>query len=143
MQKRHVTGCLILIIIGTLFLVRPMIFPCLMSIVVAYLFNPLVVKLEKYKIPPIYSVIFLIFILLMVFVFAITFVSPIIYVQITSILNFLISKVPSLNFIVIQSVLEFLNIKVGDDLFDHISKNLAENHGDHISYVLLILPVIL
>lgn len=135
MQKRHVTVCLILlIIIGTLFLVRPMIFPCLVSIVVAYLFNPLVVKFEKYKIPRLYSVIFIIFILLIVFVLAVTFVLPIIYVQITSILNFLVSKVPSLNLKVIPSVLEFLNIKVGDGLFNHLSKNLAENHGDPISY---------
>ncbi|WP_395463351.1 AI-2E family transporter [Wolbachia endosymbiont of Cantharis cryptica] len=135
MQKRHITICLILLlIIGTLFLVRPMIFQCLISIVVAYLFNPLVVKFEKYKIPRLYSVIFIIFVLLMVFVLAVTFVLPIIYVQVTSILNFLVSKAPSLNLKVIPSVLEFLNIKIGDGLFDHLSKNLAENYGDYISY---------
>ncbi|MDM8335728.1 AI-2E family transporter [Wolbachia pipientis] len=135
MQKRHVTVCLILlIIIGALFLVLPMIFPCLISIVAAYLFNPLVVKFEKYKIPRLYSVIFIIFILLMVFVFAVTFVLPIVYAQITSILNFIVSKAPSLNLKIIPSVLEFLNVKIGDGLFDHSSRNLAENYGDYISY---------
>ncbi|WCR58561.1 AI-2E family transporter [Wolbachia endosymbiont of Ctenocephalides felis wCfeJ] len=135
MQKRHVTVCLILlVIVGTLFLVRPMIFPCLMSIIVAYLFNPLVVNFEKHKIPRLYSVIFIILALLMVFVLAITFILPVIYVQITSILNFLVSKAPSLNLKIIPSVLEFFNIKTGDGLFDHLSKNLAENYSDYISY---------
>lgn len=135
MQKRHVTVCFILLImVGTLLLVRPMIFPCLMSIVIAYLFNPLVVKFEKHKIPRLYSVIFIIFVLLMVFVLTVTFVLPVIYVQIISILNFLVSKVPSLNLKVTPSVLEFLDIKIGDGLFDHLSANLAENYGDYLSY---------
>ncbi len=135
MQKLHISICLALPpIIGTLFLVYPMIFPCLISIVVAYLFNPLVVKFEKHKIPRLYSVIFIIFVLLLVLVLIVTFVLPIIYVQITSILNFLISKAPFLNLKGISSALEFLNIKVGDGLFDHLSENLVKNCGDYISY---------
>ncbi|WP_374698407.1 AI-2E family transporter [Wolbachia endosymbiont (group B) of Limnophora tigrina] len=135
MQKRHITICFILLfIIGMLFLMRPMIFPCLMSIVIAYLFNPLVVKFEKYRIPRSCSVIFIILVLLIAFILVITFVLPIIYVQITSILNFLVSKVPSLKLKVIPSVLEFLNIKIEDSLFDHLSKNLAENYSDYVSY---------
>lgn len=119
MQKRHITICFILLfIIGMLFLMRPMIFPCLISIVIAYLFNPLVVKFEKYRIPRSCSVIFIILVLLIAFILVITFVLPIIYVQITSILNFLVSKVPSLKLKVIPSVLEFLNIKIEDSLFD-------------------------
>ncbi|WP_320157116.1 AI-2E family transporter [Wolbachia endosymbiont (group A) of Sicus ferrugineus] len=134
MQKRHITICFILLfIIGMLFLMRPMIFPCLMSIVIAYLFNPLVVKFEKYRIPRSCSVIFIILVLLIAFILVITFVLPIIYVQITSILNFLVSKVPSLKLKVIPSVLEFLNIKIEDSLFDHLSKNLAENYSDYVS----------
>ncbi|NUX01789.1 AI-2E family transporter [Wolbachia endosymbiont of Madathamugadia hiepei] len=135
MQKRYATVCLILpLIVGTLLLVRPMIFPCLISIVVAYLFNPLVVKFEKCRIPRLYSVIFIILVLLMIFVLAVTFVLPIIYVQITSILNFLVSKAPSLNLKVIPSVLEFLNIKTEGGLLDHLSESLAKNYGDYISY---------
>ncbi|MDG7052806.1 MAG: AI-2E family transporter [Wolbachia endosymbiont of Alcedoecus sp.] len=135
MQKRYATVCLILLlIIGTLFLVRPMIFPCLISIVVAYLFNPLVVKFEEYRIPRLYSVIFIILVLLMISVLSVTFVLPIIYVQITSILNFLVSKAPSLNLKVIPSVLEFFNIKTEDGLFDHLSESLAKNYGDYVSY---------
>ncbi|NUY39145.1 AI-2E family transporter [Wolbachia endosymbiont of Litomosoides brasiliensis] len=135
MQKRHITICLILLLVmGMLFLVRPMIFPCLMSIVVAYLFNPLVIKFGKYGIPRLYSVIFIIFVLLMIFILTITFVLPITYVQITSILNFLVSKVPSLNLKIIPSILEFLNIKIDNGLFDHLSKNLAENYSNYVSY---------
>lgn len=120
---------------------RPMIFPCLMSIVIAYLFNPLVVKFEKYRIPRSCSVIFIILVLLIAFILVITFVLPIIYVQITSILNFLVSKVPSLKLKVIPSVLEFLNIKIEDSLFDHLSKNLAENYSDYVSYFINALDI--
>ncbi|WP_341814184.1 MULTISPECIES: AI-2E family transporter [unclassified Wolbachia] len=142
MQKRHITICFILLfIIGMLFLMRPMIFPCLMSIVIAYLFNPLVVKFEKYRIPRSCSVIFIILVLLIAFILVITFVLPIIYVQITSILNFLVSKVPSLKLKVIPSVLEFLNIKIEDSLFDHLSKNLAENDSDYVSYFINALDI--
>ncbi|WP_353269794.1 AI-2E family transporter [Wolbachia endosymbiont (group A) of Myopa testacea] len=142
MQKRHITICFILLfIIGMLFLMRPMIFPCLMSIVIAYLFNPLVVKFEKYRIPRSCSVIFIILVLLIAFILVITFVLPIIYVQITSILNFLVSKVPSLKLKVIPSVLEFLNIKIEDSLFDHLSKNLAENYSDYVSYFINALDI--
>ncbi|WP_341821113.1 AI-2E family transporter [Wolbachia endosymbiont (group A) of Myopa testacea] len=142
MQKRHITICFIqLFIIGMLFLMRPMIFPCLMSIVIAYLFNPLVVKFEKYRIPRSCSVIFIILVLLIAFILVITFVLPIIYVQITSILNFLVSKVPSLKLKVIPSVLEFLNIKIEDSLFDHLSKNLAENYSDYVSYFINALDI--
>lgn len=125
---------MLLLIIGTLFLVRPMIFPYLISIVVAYLFNLLVVKFEEYGIPCLYSVIFIILVLLMIFVLAVTFVLPIIYVQFTSILNFLVSKTPSLNLKVIPSVLEFLNIKTEDGLLDHLSESLAKNYSDYVSY---------
>nr|WP_253309352.1 AI-2E family transporter [Rickettsia endosymbiont of Ceutorhynchus assimilis] len=118
-----------------------MIFPCLMSIVIAYLFNPLVVKFEKYRIPRSCSVIFIILVLLIAFILVITFVLPIIYVQITSILNFLVSKVPSLKLKVIPSVLEFLNIKIEDSLFDHLSKNLAENYSDYVSYFINALDI--
>ncbi|WP_434732405.1 AI-2E family transporter [Wolbachia endosymbiont of Zygogramma bicolorata] len=142
MQKRHITICFILLfIIGMLFLMRPMIFPCLMSIVIAYLFNPLVVKFEKYRIPRSCSVIFIILVLLIAFILVITFVLPIVYVQITSILNFLVSKVPSLKLKVIPSVLEFLNIKIEDSLFDHLSKNLAENYSDYVSYFINALDI--
>ncbi|WP_386087049.1 AI-2E family transporter [Wolbachia endosymbiont (group A) of Norellia spinipes] len=142
MQKRHITICFILLfIIGMLFLMRPMIFPCLMSIVIAYLFNPLVVKFEKYRIPRSCSVIFIILVLLIAFILVITFVLPIIYVQITSILNFLVSKVPSLKLKVIPSVSEFLNIKIEDSLFDHLSKNLAENYSDYVSYFINALDI--
>ncbi|WP_375316566.1 AI-2E family transporter [Wolbachia endosymbiont (group A) of Colletes cunicularius] len=142
MQKRHITICFILLfIIGMLFLMRPMVFPCLMSIVIAYLFNPLVVKFEKYRIPRSCSVIFIILVLLIAFILVITFVLPIIYVQITSILNFLVSKVPSLKLKVIPSVLEFLNIKIEDSLFDHLSKNLAENYSDYVSYFINALDI--
>ncbi|WP_309166782.1 AI-2E family transporter [Wolbachia endosymbiont of Listronotus oregonensis] len=142
MQKRHITICFILLfIIGMLFLMRPMIFPCLMSIVIAYLFNPLVVKFEKYRVPRSCSVIFIILVLLIAFILVITFVLPIIYVQITSILNFLVSKVPSLKLKVIPSVLEFLNIKIEDSLFDHLSKNLAENYSDYVSYFINALDI--
>ncbi|QCB61510.1 AI-2E family transporter [Wolbachia endosymbiont of Brugia malayi] len=135
MQKRHITIYLILLLImSILFLVRPMVFPCLTSIVVAYLFNPLVIKFEKYGIPRLYSVIFITFLLLMVLILAVTFILPIIYVEIISILNFLVSKVSSLNPKVIQPVLELLNIKIDNDLFDHLSKNLAENYSDYVSY---------
>ncbi len=142
MQKRHITICFILLfIIGMLFLMRPMIFPCLISIIIAYLFNPLVVKFEKYRIPRSCSVIFIILILLIAFILVITFVLPIIYVQITSILNFLVSKVPSLKFKVIPSVLEFLNMKIEDSLFDHLSKNLAENYSNYVSYFMNALDI--
>nr|WP_246214414.1 AI-2E family transporter [Wolbachia endosymbiont of Dirofilaria (Dirofilaria) immitis] len=117
-----------------LFLVYHMIFPCLISVIVAYSFNPLVVKFEKHKIPRLYSVIFIIFVLLLALVLVIMFVLPIIYVQITSVLNFLISQAPSLNLKAIPSVLEFLNIKVGDGLFDLLSENLAKNCGNYMSY---------
>ncbi|WP_320157490.1 AI-2E family transporter [Wolbachia endosymbiont (group A) of Anomoia purmunda] len=142
MQKRHITICFILLfIIGMLFLMRPMIFPCLISIIIAYLFNPLVVKFEKYRIPRSCSVIFIILVLLIAFILVITFVLPIIYVQITSILNFLVSKVPSLKLKVIPSVLEFLNIKIEDSLFDHLSKNLAENYSNYVSYFMNALDI--
>lgn len=135
MQKRHITICCVLLfIIGALFLMRPMIVPCLISVFIAYLFNPLVVKFEKYRIPRPCSVVFIILALLIAFLLAITFVLPIIYVQITSILNFLVNKVPSLKLEVIPSVLEFLNIKTDDSLLDHLSKDLAENYSDYISY---------
>ncbi|APR99135.1 AI-2E family transporter [Wolbachia endosymbiont of Folsomia candida] len=135
MQKRNVTICFILLsIIGALFLMRPMIFPCLASIVAAYLFNPLVVKLEKYKIPRLCSAIFIILTLLIIFILLITFALPIIYYKITSILNFLVSKAPSLRFKIIPSLLKFLNIKIDDNLFEHLSKNLAENYSDYASY---------
>ncbi|WP_065095329.1 AI-2E family transporter [Wolbachia endosymbiont of Nomada flava] len=142
MQKRHITICFtLLFIIGMLFLMRPMIFPCLISIVIAYLFNPLVVKFEKYRITRSCSVIFIILVLLIAFILVITFVLPIIYVQITSILNFLVSKVPSLKLKVIPSVLEFLNIKIEDSLFDHLSKNLAENYSNYVSYFMNALDI--
>ncbi|MDD9331254.1 MAG: AI-2E family transporter [Wolbachia sp.] len=135
MQERHVTIYFILFfIVGTLFLMRPMIFPCLASVVAAYLFNPLVIKLEKYKIPRLYSVIFIILSLLMGFILVITFVLPIIYVQITSVLDFLVSEVPSLQLKIIPSLLEFLNIKIDKNLFDHLSQNLAESYSDYMSY---------
>lgn len=136
MQKRHITICSVLLfIIGALFLMRPMIVPCLISVFVAYLFNPLVIKFEKYRIPRSCSVVFIILALLIAFILAITFVLPIIYVQITLILNFLVNKVPSLKLKVIPSVLEFFSIKTEDSLFDHwLSKNLVENYSDYISY---------
>ncbi|MGL9758605.1 MAG: AI-2E family transporter [Wolbachia sp.] len=146
MQKRHITICFILLfIIGVLFLMRPMIFPCLISIVIAYLFNPLVVKFEKYRIPRLCSVIFIILVLLIAFILVIAYVLPIIYVQITSILNFLnegiVSKMPSFKLKVIPSVLEFLNIKIENSLFDHLSKNLAENYSGYISYFMNALDI--
>nr|WP_302675995.1 AI-2E family transporter [Wolbachia endosymbiont of Litomosoides sigmodontis] len=105
-----------------------------MSIVVAYLFNPLVIKFGKYGISRLYSVVFIIFVLLMIFILTVMLILPITYVQITSILNFLVSKVPSLNLKIIPSILEFLNIKIDNSLFDHSSKNLAENYSDYVSY---------
>ncbi|WP_353287115.1 AI-2E family transporter [Wolbachia endosymbiont (group B) of Gerris lacustris] len=135
MQKRHITICCVLLFtIGVLFLMRPMIVPCLISVFVAYLFNPLVIKFEKYRIPRSCSVVFITLALLIAFILIITFILPIIYFQITLILNFLVNKVPSLKLKVIPSVLEFLNIKTEDSLFDHLSKNLVENYSDYISY---------
>uniref|UniRef100_A0A3B0JHP0 AI-2 transport protein TqsA n=1 Tax=Wolbachia endosymbiont of Aleurodicus dispersus TaxID=1288877 RepID=A0A3B0JHP0_9RICK len=135
MQKRHITICCVLLfIIGVLFLMRPMIVPCLISLFVAHLFNPLVTKFEKYRIPRSCSVVFITLALLIAFILVITFVLPIIYFQITLILNFLVNKIPSLKLKVIPSVLEFLNIKTEDNLFDHLSKNLVENYSDYISY---------
>jgi predicted PurR-regulated permease PerM len=135
MQGRHITICFVLLfIIGALFLMRPMIFPCLISIVAAYLFNPLVIKLEKYKIPRLCSVIFIILALLTAFVLVVTFVLPIIYFQITSILDFLVSKIPSSQPKIIPSLLEFLNIKIDENLFDYLSKNLAENYSNYADY---------
>lgn len=143
MQKRYVTICFILLfIISALFLMRPMIFPCLASIVAAYLFNPLVIKLERYRIPRLCSAVFIILALLIVFILLITFVLPIIYCKITSILNFLVSKTPSLRFKIIPSLLKFLNIKIDDDLFDHLSKNLAENYSDYVSYFINALDIV-
>ncbi|MDG7056300.1 MAG: AI-2E family transporter [Wolbachia endosymbiont of Meromenopon meropis] len=136
MEKRYAIICLInIFIIGILFLIRFMIFPCLISIVAAYLFNPLVVKFEGYRIPRLYSVIIIILVLLIIFVLAFTFVLPIIYVQINSILNFLVSKSPSLNFGVISSMLEFFDIKSKDSLLNHLSKYLPKNYDDHTSYL--------
>ena len=135
MQKRYVTICLaLLFIIGALFLMRPMIFPCLISIIAAYLFDPLVVRLEKYKIPRVYSVILIILILLIIFILVITFILPITYFQITSILNLIVSKVPALQTKVIPILLEFFNIKTDDNLPSYLSKNLAENYSDYVSY---------
>lgn len=115
---------------------RPMIFPCLISIITAYLFNPLVIKLEKYKIPRLYSTILIILVLLIVFILTITLALPIIYIQITAILNFLVNKIPSLKPKIIPPLLEFLNIKMDKNLFDHLSKNLTENYGDYLAYFL-------
>nr|WP_255424138.1 AI-2E family transporter [Wolbachia endosymbiont of Pentalonia nigronervosa] len=105
-----------------------MIFPCLISIITAYLFNPLVIKLEKYKIPRLYSTILIILVLLIVFILTITLVLPIIYIQITAILNFLVNKIPSLKPKIIPPLLEFLNIKM--------DKNLTENYSDYLAYFL-------
>lgn len=135
MQKRHVTICLILLfIIGALFAMRPMIFPCLASIVAAYLFNPLVVKFEKCKIPRLYSVIFIILVLLIIFILIFTFILPVIYVQIASILNLIISKAPSLQNKVIPFLLEFFRIKIDNSLLGYLSKNLEENYSDYVAY---------
>lgn len=121
---------------------RPIIFPCLISIVIAYLFNPLVIKLEKYKIPRLYSVILIILVLLIVFILTITLALPIIYIQITAILNFLVNKIPSLKPKIIPPLLEFLNIKMDKNLFDHLSKNLTENYGNYLAYFLDILKIV-
>ncbi|MGL9733185.1 MAG: AI-2E family transporter [Wolbachia sp.] len=136
MQKHYVIVYLILLLISSILLLMcPIIFLYLISIVVVYLFNPLVVKFEKYKIlTPIFCNFYNIC-LLMIFVLVVTFVLPIVYVQITSILNFLVSKVFSLNLKVIPSVLEFFNIiKREDDLLDRLSESLAKNYSDYISY---------
>ena len=135
MQKRYLTiGLILLFVTGALFVMRPVVFPCLASIIAAYLFNPLVVRFEKYKIPRFYSVIFIIFVLLIIFIFIITFILPIIYVQIASILNLIISKIPSLQNKVIPFLLEFLQIKIDDNLLGYLSKNLEENYSDYVTY---------
>nr|WP_246168621.1 AI-2E family transporter [Wolbachia endosymbiont of Ctenocephalides felis wCfeT] len=118
-----------------------MLFPCLMSILVAYLFNPLVVKFEKYKIPRLYSAVFIALALLIVFIITTAFVLPIIHFQIASISNFLISKAPSLKFIIIPSMREFLNTKVENEMFGNLSKNLAENYNNYVTYFIKALNV--
>lgn len=129
MQKRCVNICfLILSIACALFLMRPIIYPCLISIVTAYLFNPLVIRLEKYKIPRVCSVILIILALLIIFILIIAYALPIIYMQITAILNFLVNKIPSLKPKIIPSLLEFLNIRIDEDLFNHLSQNVTENY---------------
>ncbi|WFW29682.1 MAG: AI-2E family transporter [Wolbachia endosymbiont of Menacanthus eurysternus] len=126
---------------GTLFLMRPMIFPCLISIIVAYLCNPLVVKFEKYKIPRLYSAIFITIILLIILILIFAFILPIIYVQISSILNFLISRVPSLNLVNITSKLKFLDI-TKDCLFDYLYEIKTKNYENNISYFISIFDII-
>lgn len=120
---------------------RPIIFPCLTSIIAAYLFNPLIIKLEQYKISRLYSAILIILVLLIILILAITFVLPTIYLQIISILNFLVDKLPSLKTIVIVPIIEFINMREG--LFDNLSKNFAENYSSYLSYFVDALKIII
>ncbi|OEY87174.1 AI-2E family transporter [Wolbachia pipientis] len=115
MQKRYIVICLILLF--TIILLHPIIFPCLIASIAAYLLNPLVSRLEKFKISRLYSVILVTFLLLLIFILSITLVLPIICAQVTSILDFLIKKVPSLESILILPILEFFNINLDINYF--------------------------
>ncbi|MDN5248134.1 MAG: AI-2E family transporter [Wolbachia endosymbiont of Tyrophagus putrescentiae] len=128
--------------VGILFLIRPVLFPCLTSVIAAYFLNPLVVKLEKYKVPRLLSVILIILILLTISILIITLVLPIVYTQATLILNFLISKIPSLQPKIIPPLLAFFNVKMNDNLLNDLSQHLTENYGDYAAYFIEALKII-
>ncbi|MBV0899749.1 MAG: AI-2E family transporter [Wolbachia endosymbiont of Fragariocoptes setiger] len=143
MEKRYITICSILLfLIAVLFLMHPIIFPCITSIVIAYLFNPLVLKLEKYKLPRLYSVILIMFILSTILILIIILVLPVIYVQIINIIDFLGNKIPLLKNKVIPYLLEFCDMKFDNNLFSQLSKNLTDNYDDYLIYIINAFKVI-
>ncbi|OEY87161.1 AI-2E family transporter [Wolbachia pipientis] len=127
MQKRYIISCIILLL--TIILMRPIIFPCLVASLAAYLFNPLVHRLEKFKIPRLYSVIVITFLLIVIFILTIILILPVICVQITSILDFLVKNMPLLQSTLISPLLELFNIRTD---IDHFSEDILKNYATYL-----------
>ena len=103
-------GIIILMGVLVMFIIKPVLAPCCTTAVMAYLLNPLVDKLQKFKLSRRLSVsIILLSSLLIIVAFLVSFI-PIAYSQLLSLVKFLIEKIPLIHKDSITSFLQKYNI---------------------------------
>ena len=109
--NRYVTyGIAIILGIITILIIKPVFTPCCTAMVMAYLLNPLVNKLQTLKLSRQFSVfIILLFSLFIILTFFIILI-PTAYSQLLSLTKFLIEKIPLINKDNITSLLQKYNI---------------------------------
>ncbi|GAT78065.1 hypothetical protein EHRUM3_02730 [Ehrlichia ruminantium] len=119
--NQYVTyGIAIAIILLAAFIMEPVLIPCCTAIIIAYLLNPLVNKLEKLRLPRQLSVlIILISAVYIIIAFLIIFI-PITYSQLLSLIKFLIEKIPIVSKNNISSFLQKYNISEYEEIIKAI-----------------------
>ncbi|OGT36930.1 MAG: hypothetical protein A3F11_09130 [Gammaproteobacteria bacterium RIFCSPHIGHO2_12_FULL_37_14] len=102
---------LTLIFIALLYLLSPILTPFLLGALLAYLVQPVVKRLEKWKLPHLFSVTLIFLILLSLILFAIIMLIPLINKQIILLAEFIPQVIDWLQNSVMPWLSEFINIK--------------------------------
>lgn len=130
----YITSCLVaLLFIATLYIIQPILSPLAVAAIVAYLLNPCINKLEKYKLPRSCSVLLVLFTFLMLFLTFLVIVAPIAYVQLISLLRFLINeKIPLIKDQIMPALLkiyeDMTNLSDAINIMNNLPENLFESH---------------
>ncbi len=109
--NKYIThGIIILVCVLIVFIIKPVLAPCCTAAVMAYLLNPLVDKLQRFKLSRRLSVsIILLSSLCIIVAFLVSFI-PIAYSQLLSLVKFLIEQIPLIHKDSIISLLQKYNI---------------------------------
>ncbi len=134
--NNYINSCLVvLFLILMLYLVRPILFPFITATIIAYLLNPCINKLVNYKLPRIYSVLFVLFAFLALFMIFLVILIPIAYMQLVSLSSFLINKIPFIKgkimpvLLKIYEQLDIANLSDTTNMLNNLPGSLFENHA--------------
>src|SRR6187397_1619844 len=75
------------LLLVTFYLLSPILTPFIFSFLLAYLTNPLVLRLDKYKLPHLLSVTIVFTLTFSFFIFIILMIIPLVYTQVTALLD--------------------------------------------------------
>lgn len=130
----YITGCLVvLLLITTLYIIHPVLSPLAVAAIIAYLLNPCIDKLEKYKLPRSCSVLIVLFTSLTLFLTFLVIAAPIAYMQLISLSNFLINeKMPFIKDQIMPALLKIYEDMTSLDdainMLNNLPENLFESH---------------
>ncbi|AHX03948.1 hypothetical protein ECHHL_0806 [Ehrlichia chaffeensis str. Heartland] len=119
--NRYVTrSVIVLAIVLVMFVIKPVLAPCCTAMIMAYLLNPLVDKLQRFKLSRQLSVaIILLSSLCVIIAFLVSFI-PLAYSQLLSLIKFLMEKVPLIHKDSIISLLQKYNMIDYEEVSDAI-----------------------
>ncbi|QGR02276.1 AI-2E family transporter [Ehrlichia ruminantium] len=109
-------GIAIAVILLVGFIMEPVLVPCSTAMIVAYLLNPLVNKLEKLKLPRQLSVLIILTSVLYIIIACLVILIPLAYSQLLSLVKFLAEKIPVISKNNITPFLQKYNISEYEEI---------------------------